>query len=144
MKYAVLDGTTVKSTGTIQQLFPNTSFSGSGPNASFIADNNLVELVEFIKHDFLTQKLIAETPYISNGKVYNVKVVSITTEEQTILTNKQWGEVRAERDNLLKNTDWRASSDLILSDEWKTYRQALRDITTQSDPFNIAWPSIPS
>ena len=70
--------------------------------------------------------------------------MSTTTEEQTILTNKQWGEVRAERDNLLKNTDWRASSDLILSDEWKTYRQALRDITTQSDPFNIAWPSIPS
>tara|TARA_Y100001972_G_C7590331_1_gene295927 strand:- start:377 stop:811 length:435 start_codon:yes stop_codon:yes gene_type:complete len=144
MKYAVLDGTTVKNTGTIQQLFPNTSFSGSGPNASFIADNNLVELVESIKHDFLTQKLIAETPYISNGKVYNVKVVSITTEEQTILTNKHWGEVRAQRDNLLKDTDWRASSDLTLSDEWKTYRQALRDITTQSDPFNITWPTKPS
>lgn len=144
MKYAILDGTTVKNTGTIQQLFPNTSFCESGPNASFIADNNLVELVEFIKHDFLTQTLIAETPYISNGKVYNVKVISITTEEQTILINKQWGEVRVQRDNLLKDTDWRASSDLTLSNEWKTYRQALRDITTQSDPFNITWPSTPS
>lgn len=144
MKYAILDGTTVKDTGTIQQLFPNTSFPNSVPNASFIADNNLVELVEFIKHDFLTQKLIAETPYISNGKVYNVKVVSRTTEEQTILISQQWGEVRAQRNNLLKDTDWRASSDLTLSDEWKTYRQALRDITTQSDPFNITYPEPPS
>ena len=144
MKYAILDGTTVKNTGTIQQLFPNTSFPNSAPNASFIADNNLVELVETIDHDYLTQKLIAETPYISNGKVYNVKVVPTTTEEQTILISQQWGEVRAERDNLLKDTDWRASSDLTLSDEWKTYRQALRDITTQSDPFNITYPESPS
>jgi len=26
---------------------------------------------------------------------------------------------------------------------WATYRQELRDITTQSDPFNIIWPSKP-
>ena len=45
---------------------------------------------------------------------------------------------------LLQQTDWRASSDLTLSDDWKTYRQALRDITTQSDPFNITWPTAPS
>jgi len=25
---------------------------------------------------------------------------------------------------------------------WATYRQALRDITTQVDPFNIKWPKI--
>ena len=83
-------------------------------------------------------------PYLNNGKAYNVKVESTTAEEQTALTNSQWESIRDQRDNLLKQTDWRASSDLTLSDEWKTYRQALRDITTQSDPFNITWPSIPS
>ena len=28
--------------------------------------------------------------------------------------------------------DWRANSDIAMSDEWKTYRQELRDITTQT------------
>lgn len=27
--------------------------------------------------------------------------------------------------------------------QWASYRQALRDITTQSDPFNIQWPVPP-
>ncbi len=40
-------------------------------------------------------------------------------------------------------TDWRASSDLTMSDAWKNYRQALRDVPTQSDPYNITWPTEP-
>tara|TARA_Y100001972_G_C7574251_1_gene288195 strand:- start:119 stop:553 length:435 start_codon:yes stop_codon:yes gene_type:complete len=144
MKYAIIDGTTIKNTGTIQQLFPNTSFSGSGPNSSFIADNNLVELVETLSFTLPTQKMSSVEPYLDNGKAYNVKVESTTAEEQTALTNSQWESIRDQRDNLLKQTDWRASSDLTLSDEWKTYRQSLRDITTQSDPYNITWPIIPS
>jgi hypothetical protein len=27
---------------------------------------------------------------------------------------------------------------------WRTYRQALRDITKQSDPSNLTWPTKPS
>ena len=41
-------------------------------------------------------------------------------------------------------TDWRASTDRTLSDEWRDYRQALRDVPTQSDPDNITWPTEPS
>jgi hypothetical protein len=29
---------------------------------------------------------------------------------------------------------------LVDKTAWATYRQALRDITKQADPFNIAWP----
>ena len=57
MKYAVIDGTTVKNTGTIQELFPNTSFSGRTPNASFLADNNVVEVVETLAYTTPAQKL---------------------------------------------------------------------------------------
>tara|TARA_B100000378_G_scaffold3725_1_gene3452 strand:- start:1361 stop:1630 length:270 start_codon:yes stop_codon:yes gene_type:complete len=57
---------------------------------------------------------------------------------------ERWEGVRNHRNLLLSQTDWRASSDLTLSDDWKTYRQALRDITTQSDPTNITWPTKPS
>ncbi len=144
MNYAIIDGTTVKNTGTIQQLFPNTSFSINGPNPDFLTANNVVELVENLSYIVPTQKITTVDPYLENGKVYTVKVESTTTEEQTILKNNQWQNVRQERDMLLKETDWRASTDLTLSDDWKNYRQALRDVPTQSDPFNIVWPTIPS
>ena len=61
--------------------------------------------------------------------------------------------LRVERDIRIAKTDWRASSDLTLSDAWKTYRQALRDITTQTPKLNsdydldltsVTWPTEPS
>ena len=53
-------------------------------------------------------------------------------------------QVRAERDEKLAASDWRASSDLTLSTEWATYRQALRDIPSQAGfPGTITWPDEP-
>ena len=61
--------------------------------------------------------------------------------------------LRVERDKRIAKTDWRASSDLTLADAWKTYRQALRDITTQTpkldsnyelDLTSVTWPTKPS
>ena len=144
MNYAIIDGTTVKSTGTIQQLFPNTSFSIAGPNADFLSANNVVELVQTLSYTEPTQKLSTVDDYVDSGKAYSVKVESTTTDEQTNLTNAKWIDIRMQRDFLLKETDWRASSDLTLADAWKTYRQALRDVPTQSDPYNITWPTVPS
>ncbi len=144
MNYAIIDGTTVTSTGTIQEIFPNTSFSAAGPNADFLTANNVVELVETLSYTTPSQKLSTVDAYVDSGKAYTVKVESTTTEEQTTLTNQQWASIRLERDRKLQSTDWRASSDLTLSDAWKTYRQALRDIPTQSDPYNITWPTEPS
>ena len=144
MNYAIIDGTTVKSTGTIQQLFPNTSFSIGGPNADFLSENNVVELVENLSYTTPTQKLSIVDAYVQDGKAYNVRVENTTAEEQTALTDQKWIAIRLERNRRLQITDWRASSDLTLSDDWKTYRQALRDVPTQSDPYNITWPTEPS
>ena len=61
--------------------------------------------------------------------------------------------LREERNRRIAKTDWRASSDLTLADAWKTYRQALRDITTQTPKLNsdydldltsVTWPTEPS
>ena len=61
--------------------------------------------------------------------------------------------LRIERDRRIAKTDWRASSDLTITDAWKTYRQALRDITTQTpkldsnyelDLTSVTWPTEPS
>ena len=144
MNYAIIDGATVKNTGTIRQLFPNTSFSTGGVNTDFLTANNVVELVETLSYTEPTQKLSTVDAYVDSGKAYTVKVESTTTDEQTNLTNAKWIDIRMQRDFLLKETDWRASSDLTLADAWKTYRQALRDVPTQSDPYNITWPTIPS
>ena len=88
------------------------------------------------------------------NKMINGVVVAMTTAEieefnakkitDVQITARKWELIRTERNNKLKETDWRASSDLTMSDDWKTYRQALRDITTQSDPDNITWPTKPS
>ena len=42
--------------------------------------------------------------------------------------------LRVERDARLAACDWRASSDLTLTDNWKTYRQALRDLPASASP----------
>ena len=50
---------------------------------------------------------------------------------------------RAERDTLLSESDIYALADRI-TDEWKTYRQALRDVPSQAGfPDNITWPTKP-
>ena len=67
---------------------------------------------------------------------------SLPTDAERLAS--KWAAVRAQRDGKLSETDWRAGSDLTISDAWKTYRQALRDVPTQSDPDNITWPTEPS
>lgn len=51
-------------------------------------------------------------------------------------------QVRAERDKLLAASDYMALADRI-TDAWKTYRQALRDVPTQSGFPNVTWPTEP-
>jgi hypothetical protein len=61
---------------------------------------------------------------------------------------EQWDVVRGKRILKLRASDWSVLPDVPLEAgklvEWETYRQALRDITTQSDPFNITWPTPPA
>ena len=59
--------------------------------------------------------------------------------------SSEWAVVRIERDRRIAETDWTQYQDtsLALKVYWAPYRQALRDITTQPDPFNIVWPEQP-
>ena len=49
---------------------------------------------------------------------------------------------------VIKTTDWAvlraADQGEPVSPEWLAYRQALRDVTAQADPLNIAWPVAPA
>jgi uncharacterized protein YjiS (DUF1127 family) len=59
--------------------------------------------------------------------------------------SRQWRKVRSKRNQLLQESDWTQLPDVPIAnkDAWAEYRQALRDITEQPDPFNIAWPTPP-
>jgi len=67
-------------------------------------------------------------------------------EYQTSLDNNQKETLRNTRKPLLEEADWQihkledASGD---ASAWKTYRQALRDITKASDIYNVTWPTKP-
>ena len=62
--------------------------------------------------------------------------------------------LRIERDKRLATCDWRASSDLTISNAWKTYRQALRDLPASATPkldsrdeldlTSVTWPTEPT
>ena len=54
-------------------------------------------------------------------------------------------ELRETRNKLLAESDWMANSDVTMSDAWRTYRQALRDLPANTtDPANPVWPTEPS
>lgn len=61
--------------------------------------------------------------------------------------SEMWLYVRTNRNELLFQSDWSQIPDNQLTEqkksEWTTYRQALRDVTLQEDPFNINWPQKP-
>jgi hypothetical protein len=63
----------------------------------------------------------------------------------TISLEQQWQAVRTQRNQLLVGSDWTQLPDVPLAtkEAWATYRQALRDITTQTDPFELNWPVTP-
>ena len=59
--------------------------------------------------------------------------------------------LRIERTRLLQQSDWMANSDVVITDAWKAYRQALRDLPATAEPqldsqgnlTNVDWPEVP-
>ena len=87
------------------------------------------------------------------------RLVQLTDEEEAVKVaeekawadaapNRRMTELRRQRNVLLAETDWMANSDVTMSTAWKNYRQALRDITTQTPTddalSNITFPKKPS
>ena len=57
----------------------------------------------------------------------------------------KWTRIRSQRDQLLALSDYTQVADAPgNTSAWATYRQALRDVPSQSDVDNITWPTEPS
>jgi len=79
-------------------------------------------------------------------RIQNKQAVLIPKEElddKAIVT--AWAKIKQERNARLSASDWTQLPDVPLAtkEAWATYRQALRDITNQPDPFTIQWPTQP-
>ncbi len=58
----------------------------------------------------------------------------------------EWSVIREKRNIALQESDWRAVKDRTMSQAWKDYRQALRDLPQEHASANDAadnWPSPP-
>ena len=81
------------------------------------------------------------------NKMVNGVLVALTDEEIATINAEQNSMkpnmARTKRDTLLSESDIHALADRI-TDEWRTYRQALRDIPNQSGfPDDITWHNKP-
>jgi len=69
-----------------------------------------------------------------------------TTETEDI--SLTWDDIRATRDQILKDTDWTMTSGATVDQaQWAAYRQVIRDIPqTYKDktPDDVVWPTQPS
>ena len=89
---------------------------------------------------------------IVNVQTGEVTKVALTAEEvaqreafeRDVLPGLQLEQLRVERNRLLAETDYLALADSTLTDEMRTYRQALRDLPANTaDPANPVWPVKP-
>ena len=96
--------------------------------------------------DYDTLEWYDETPKPSKDDL-DAKITELTNAEPMRI-------LRIERDKRIAKTDWRASVDLTLSNDWKAYRQALRDLPANSTPkldsngmldeSSVTWPTEPT
>tara|TARA_S200002703_G_C3667698_1_gene204998 strand:+ start:117 stop:596 length:480 start_codon:yes stop_codon:yes gene_type:complete len=109
-----------------------------------LADAGYVAVEDSPEYNPLTHKLSWDGT--------NWQIIELTTIEVNEKKRLQWLEIRKERDNKISNIEWKIMRNLsetrlgittttdLLSD-LDSYVNNLRNITTQSDPYNITWPT---
>jgi hypothetical protein len=144
------DGQVTKFPYTIGDLHkdnPQTSFPRRIPD-EMLASYEVFEVVVGAAPsiDETTYRAVrADTPTYAGDKWHlEWSVVEKTPEEKQNYYNASSARVRAKRNQLLSDSDWMALSDSTMTTEWASYRQALRDITSQGGfPYTIEWPTKP-
>jgi len=88
---------------------------------------------------------------LQTGKTETVNLTDVEKLEAEYYINhiapiEAMESLRITRNQLLRESDWTQSRDVLLSndEDWKTYRQQLRDLPKNTDPMNTVWPMKPS
>ena len=126
----------------------------SYPNVSIpenISDEALIEWGMYVvtptpmPTDY-TKNIAEGTPTLIDGIYYKSWVQTNASEEEiNYRIQSKWEDIRIQRNELLAECDWTQLSDVsqFIKDLWTVYRQQLRDVTNQQNPFNIEWPVKP-
>jgi hypothetical protein len=139
--------------GVLRNEYLNTSFPGDINLISLEDyDIHLVNEIEIPSDENFTKLIREELPVLIDGNYYQNWIVEDAPIEYTelLIQNSKdltWSQIRSMRNQYLAETDWTQLFDSPLIGEvkenWIHYRQSLRDITDQEDPFNIIWPTKP-
>ena len=128
---------------TVRAENPNTSYPDS---SSFVPDGYAaVEATSLPGFDRHTQQIVELSPVHANGTwKQSWGVIALPIDEQQKIRDARATAVRKQRDGLLTQSDWTQLPDAPVDrTEWAAYRQALRDLPSQSGfPFDIAWPAL--
>ena len=123
----------------------HTSFP-SEMTENIMGEWNIFEVRQTPKPNDYTKNVSEGTPILVEGVYYqNWEVQPATQQQIDLRLAAKWDDIRVERNQLLLECDWTQLSDIpqATKDLWSVYRQELRDITNQTDPFNINWPDKP-
>jgi len=104
------------------------------------------EVTQTQKPNDYTKNISEGTPILTDGIYYQNWVQTNTSDsEKELRLAIKWSEIRELRNQLLSECDWTQLGDVSesIKTSYQSYRQDLRDITSQSDPFNIVWPEKP-
>ena len=140
MMIKVTDGQiTPYSVGRLRRDNPNTSFPKSISTAT-LASYDVYKVAVDSKPDYdeLTQKLVSDAVvFDGTNATQSWSVVSLSVDELSNKADKAAVNNRTQRDRLIGETDWWASSDLTMTSAQTAYRQALRDISSHAN-----WPHL--
>ena len=99
-----------------------------------------------IRRAYPSAKIIDDSTgaFDTNGNQITLDQSLVDAAAAELVTENAWSDLRAKRTQLLSDTDYLALSDATLSEDMRTYRQALRDLPANtSDPANPTWPTKP-
>ena len=83
-------------------------------------------------------------PVSAGNKEYDTIVAEELTIGDYVAPDETMENIRAKRNQLLRDTDWQGMSDVTMSDAQTAYRKKLRDLpATNADPTKIVFPDAP-
>tara|TARA_R110002050_G_C8889029_1_gene509336 strand:+ start:1045 stop:1509 length:465 start_codon:yes stop_codon:yes gene_type:complete len=139
------------SIGNLRRDNPNTSFPRN-PSDELLAEWNVFPVVKQDRPTFdtATQDLNETNPTLSSNQwLQTWSVTAASSDEIAQRTTDKQAEVRAQRDQLIAETDWvvvmAKETGTNIAAAMKTYRQALRDLPSADGfPHTMTWPTKPS
>ena len=130
---------------TLRKSHPNVSFPVNLTN-EVLAEWGMYEVIPTTMPNDYTKNITEGTPVLTDGVYYQnwIQTDASQTEIDYRLEN-QWFIIRETRNELLAECDWTQLGDIPTETKaiWSEYRQSLRDITSQTNPFSITWPVKP-